>query len=106
MRVPTISHAGKVVLALGLLLAVLAATGFLNAQRDVEVTSEQAIDIASSQVDFEPEQTAVRLIRQGIGGAPVWAVSLSIPGAAGGYDELTTVEVDARSGDVLNVRDG
>ena len=106
MRLPSISHAGKVVIVLGLLLVVLAATGFLNTQRGVEVTSEQAIGIAASQVDFTPEQTAVRLIRQGLRGAPVWAVSLSIPGADGGYVELSTVEVDARTGDVLNVHDG
>jgi hypothetical protein len=59
---------------------------------------------ATQRVAFTPEQTQVRLVRQGLTGHPYWAVSLSIPAASGeGYDKLVTVRVDANTGAVAAV---
>ena len=44
---------------------------------------EEAISIARGVIDFEPTRTTIRLVRQGIGGTAVWAVSFSIPALAG-----------------------
>ena len=45
-----------------------------------EVTQEEAVAKATEQVDFVPEDTQVRFLRQGIDRHPFWVVSLSIAG--------------------------
>lgn len=81
---------------------MLAMTGALRADRGIEITSQEAIEIATGVVDFEPENVQVRLIRQGIGLRPVWAVSLAVPQpGSNDFSRLATVEVDAIDGDVL-----
>ena len=43
-------------------------------------------------------------MRQGLGGRPYWAVSLSVPAASGdGFARLTTVRIDANTGAVAAV---
>ena len=63
---------------------------------EIEVTQEEAVAMATEQVDFAPEDTQVRLLRQGIDRHPFWIVSLSIPSADGEtYAELAVVRIDA-----------
>ncbi len=89
---------------MGTVLLVLAATGLLQADRSVNVSSDEAVAIANEVVDFEPENVQVRLIRQGIGLRPVWAVSLSIPlPGSTEFESLVTVEISAIDGTVLRV---
>lgn len=103
--VSSLSRPAKLLLVLGVALLALAASGVLRADRDIAVPAGEAVRIAQTQVDFVPEQTNVRLVRQGFATRPVWAVSLSIPSPADGreHERLTTVEVDARTGEVLRV---
>ena len=55
---------------------------------------------------FEPENTQIRLLRQGIDRHPFWIVSLSVPGPDDQtFDELAVVRIDATSGEVAEVRD-
>ena len=99
-----IARPTKVILVLGTILVVLAASGLLRADRGIAVSSGQAVEIAGEQVDFVSQSTQVRLIRQGFNMRPVWAVSLAIPIAGTGeFERLTTVEVDAVTGAVLRV---
>jgi hypothetical protein len=73
-------------------------------QAQVRVNQERAIATARPKAGFAPERTQVRLVRQGLNGHPYWAVSFSIPAASGdGYDKLTTVRVDANSGEIAAV---
>jgi hypothetical protein len=73
-------------------------------QSQIRLTKEQAIVTAQRQIDFEPTQTQVRFVRQGLNGRPFWAVSLSIPtGRPEEYRRLTTVRVDANTGQVAAV---
>jgi len=72
-------------------------------QSQVRLTKEQAIAAAVKQVDFQPTQTQVRLVRQGINSRPYWAVSLSIPTGVEQYSRLTTVRVDANTGKVAAI---
>lgn len=103
-RVKGLSRASKALLVGIVLLVVLGASGVLRASNDVTVTSEQAVEIASEELDFEAEQTAVKLVREGIGLRPVWAVSFSIPGSGGvDFERLLVVTVDAQSGDILKI---
>ncbi len=63
-------------------LAVLALAFFVAKgceDDEVEVTEEEAVELAEEEVDFEPTYTQVRLLRQGINRAAFWFVSLSIP---------------------------
>jgi hypothetical protein len=73
-------------------------------QEQVRLTQEQAIVIAERQVNFEPEQTQIRLLRQGLNSRPYWIVSLSIPGKREDtYRRLATVQIDANTGKVEEV---
>ncbi len=76
-------------------------------QAQVRLSKEQAIRVATTRAAFTPEQTQVRLVRQGLTGHPFWAVSLSVPNASGdGYAKLTTVRVDANTGKIAAVNRG
>jgi len=70
----------------------------------VRISQTRAIDIARQQVNFQPKQTQIRLLREGLNSHPFWAVSLSIP-SGGGYRKLTVVRVDANTGTVAGVDD-
>ncbi len=103
-RLRSMSRTSKLMLALGAILLALAASGALRADSGVQVTSEQAVEIAREQVEFEAENVQVRLVRQGFNLRPVWAVSLSIPGEeSGSFQRLSTVEVDGITGEVLRL---
>jgi hypothetical protein len=76
-------------------------------QSQIRLTKEQAIEKAERQVDFEPESTQIRLLRQGLTSEPFWIVSLSVPGKREGtFRELAIVKIDANSGKVDSVRNG
>ena len=103
-RIMSISRPARVLIVLGSILLVLAATGVMRADRGVEISSEQAAEIALPHIDFEPEQTTVRLVREGIDLEPIWAVSFSIQKEDDeGFERLSVVRVDAESGEVLGV---
>jgi hypothetical protein len=90
------------------IVAVLAAA-FVFAQTcqkdQLRVSKEQAIATARGEVDFSPERTQIRLLRQGINSKPFWIVSLSIPGARQDtFRRLTVVRVDANTGKVEEVQ--
>jgi hypothetical protein len=74
-------------------------------QDQVRVTKEEAITIAEREVDFEPVNTQVRFLRQGLNRQPFWFVSLSIPAAGDeeSFSRLVVVRVDATSGEVENL---
>jgi hypothetical protein len=77
-------------------------------QKDqVRVSKEQAIQTAGEQVDFEPERTQIRFLRQGLGSEPFWIVSLSIPGAREDtFRRIAVVRIDANTGEVEDVERG
>ena len=93
----------RVLVVVGVLvLAFVVARGCQESQ--VRVTKEQAIATATREVDFQPELTNVRLLRQGIGSKPYWFVNLSIPGEREGtVRRLSVVKIDANSGKVAGV---
>lgn len=72
----------------------------------MRVSQGRAIAIARSKVDFVPRETQIRLVRQGLGSHPYWAVSLSIPAAKGGFRRLEVIRVDANSGTVASITNG
>lgn len=103
-RWQSLTRPSKVMVVMGAILLLLAVTGVLRADQGLAVSSAEAVEIAGQHVDFVPEKTQVRLIRQGFKLRPVWAVSLAIPiEGTNAYERLSTVEVDALTGDVLRV---
>jgi hypothetical protein len=83
------------------LIAVTAVAAQSCQQAQVRVDQERAIATARKEAGFTPERTQIRLVRQGLTGRPYWAISFSVPAASGdGYAKLTTVRVDANSGEV------
>ena len=74
-------------------------------QSQVRYTKEQAIATAERQIDFVPDRTQIRLLRQGITSEPFWIVSLSIAGEReDSFRDLAIVKIDANSGKVDSVR--
>jgi uncharacterized membrane protein YkoI len=73
-------------------------------QEQVRISQEQAIEIAEGQVNFDPQETQIRLLRQGLNSRPFWIVSLSIPGEREDtFRRLATVQIDANTGKVAEV---
>ena len=94
----------RAVIGVVALLAVTVVAAGSCQQSQVRLTKEQAISTAQPQAGFTPERTQVRLVRQGLTGRPYWAVSFSVPAAGGeGYERITTVRVDANTGEVAAV---
>lgn len=95
-----------VFVVLGVVLLGLALSGVFTASSDADLSEAEAIEIARPLIDFEPVNEGARFLRQGAGLRPVWAVSFSIPGSGtvrDDFERLTTVQLDARSGEVLRV---
>jgi len=88
-----------------LLVAFVAARGCQEAE--VKVTKEEAIATAEGRVKFEPEETQVRLLRQGINRRPFWFVSLAITSDRDPdvFTRLAVVKVNANSGEVESVEE-
>ena len=71
----------------------------------IRFDKSQAIAKAKAEVDFTPQRTQVRLLRQGLNSKPYWIVSLSRPGKAEGtFSELAVVRIDANTGKVADVK--
>jgi hypothetical protein len=99
-RAPTWPRAAVIVAVLVLAFIVSRTAG------ETEVTQADAVATAAEQVDFVPEDTQVRLLRQGIDRHPYWIVSLSTPSPDGQtYDELAVVRIDAETGKVVEFRE-
>jgi hypothetical protein len=86
-------------------LLVLAAIATRSCQQDqIKVTQQEATEMAREQVDFEPRDIQIRLLRQGLDRRPVWVVSLSIPAAqTDTFKQLALVRIDAENGDIISV---
>ena len=83
-------------------LALVFARGCQQSQ--VRISQEQAIVIAERQVNFEPDRTQIRMLRQGLNSKPYWIVSLSVPGEREGtFRRLATVKISANTGKVEEV---
>jgi hypothetical protein len=88
--------------------AVLVAAFFVSRgcqQAQIEVTQQEAIATAKEAVDFVPQTTQIRLLRQGLDTQPFWFVSLSRRSTVdpGTFTRLTLVKIDAQSGEVADV---
>ena len=71
----------------------------------IRLNKNQAIATAERQVDFTPQRTQVRLLRQGLDSKPYWIVSLSTPGQQEGtFHDLAVVRIDANTGKVVDLK--
>ncbi|MGI9622005.1 MAG: hypothetical protein ACR2PK_04140 [Acidimicrobiales bacterium] len=95
----------KVFILLALALPILAFTGVLTSDNDVDVTRDEALEIARTYLDFEPVTEEARIFRQSARLHAVWAVVFTIPeeGNPREFERRTSVELDARTGEVLRV---
>lgn len=94
----------KLLLAVGALLAV--SFLFFRSCSGIEITEEDAVATARAEIDFEPERTEARVLRQGIPTRPVWVVVFTVPDPEGGRNDFlrhAAVWVDARTGELIDV---
>jgi hypothetical protein len=78
-------------------------------KEQIRVSKDTAIATAKRQIEFEPDRTQIRLLRQGLNSRPNWIVSLSVakPGEPLNtqvFAELAVVRVDANTGKVIDVK--
>jgi hypothetical protein len=102
-----VATGGPTWLRVGVIVAVLV-LAFVVAQTcqqsQIRYTEQQAIALAKRQVDFTPDRTQVRLVRQGIASEPFWFVSLSVAGdGKDEFRELALVKIDANNGKLESV---
>jgi hypothetical protein len=91
------------VIATVLVVAFVAAQTCQKSQ--IRVDKDQAIATAKQRIEFTPERTQIRLLRQGITSKPYWIVSLSIPTQQKDvFRELALVKIDANTGKVDSVK--
>lgn len=101
-RAPTWPRAAAVVVLLAITLVVAKSCQ----QSQIDVTQEEALTLATEQISFQPEDTQIRLLRQGIDRHPFWIVSLSTPEPEGeGFAELAVVRIDAGTGEIVEFRE-
>jgi hypothetical protein len=94
---------GKAVLLLAVLLLAFVASRSCAAP-GTRISQDEAVAIAKRQIDYEPEKVQVRFLKRGLQSRPFWAVSLSTVGPDGRLERTTVVVVNARSGDVDEIR--
>jgi hypothetical protein len=86
-----------------LVVAFIAAQTCQKSQ--IRVDKNRAIATAKERIDFTPQRTQVRLLRQGITSKPYWIVSLSIPTEQDDvFRRLALVKIDANTGKVDSVK--
>ncbi len=95
------------VLFILLLVALLFAARSCQ-QSQVRISQDRAVALAREQVNFTPDRTQVRLVRQGLTSRPYWAVSMSVPKRSsaqigGKFRRLAVVRIDANTGKVSAV---
>jgi hypothetical protein len=89
------------------MLAVVLLAAFLvsrSCASGPDVSQAQAIETARESIDFTPEQTRVRYVKQGLGGGDVWAVSLARCTEDGEIEQFALVRVDVQTGDVVQTK--
>jgi hypothetical protein len=69
-----------------------------------EISQEQAVTIAREEIDYEPVRVMVRLLKRGLKSRPYWAVSLATVADTGALERVTVVVVDAKTGEVSEIR--
>jgi hypothetical protein len=70
-------------------------------RHQIRISQQTAITTASKQLDFHPDRTQVRLVRQGLNGRPFWAISFSLSRNGGGYERISVARVDANTGKLV-----
>lgn len=98
----------KLLIAVGLVLAIVVITGRCGG---VDTTEEQAIATATDALAadpgaFEPDKVEAKILRQGFPPDPMWIVVFTVPDPDGGPEDFlhhAAVWVDAGSGEVRQV---
>ena len=91
------------------MIAAVLVVAFIAAQTcqksQIRIDKDQAIATATERVDFKPQRTQIRLLRQGVTSKPYWIVSLSIPTERNDvFSKLALVKIDANNGKVDSVK--
>jgi hypothetical protein len=72
---------------------------------DPKISQDQAVAIATQEVDFEPNDIRVRFQKRGLRQGEYWLVGLGLRRADGTYERATNVLVDGNTGAVAAVAD-
>ncbi len=103
-RLKAMPRPTRLLLVTGVVLAILFV--FFQGCSGVEISEEDAVATARAEIDFEPERTHARVLRQGIPAQPVWVVVFIVQDPEGGRDDYlhhAAVRVHASTGEVLDV---
>ena len=108
MRLVRLPGRTKLLIAIGVVLALILATGSCQG---VDITEAQAIDaartaLAAAPGAFEPARVEAKVLRQGFPPSPVWVVVLTVPDPEGGSEDFlhhAGIWVDAKTGQIRQI---
>jgi hypothetical protein len=72
-------------------------------QSQVKVSQSEALATAKAQVDFNPTDSGIRLLRQGLSTKPFWIVVLYTRNDDDDLVPRAQVHIDAKTGEVTQV---
>ena len=87
----------------GLLVIGLVLTRVIG-RTNPHISEERAVAIGRPHVPFKPDGHTIRLVQRGIPPRAFWLISYWQRAAGGGYKRITLVLVDAKTGNIDEVR--
>lgn len=93
----------RVAIVAGLLLLIFGVSRGCQ-RKGVDITQDEAVEIAREAVDFEPDEVQVRLLRQGVNFTQRWIVGLAETRPNGERFNVTVVVINAENGEVVEIR--
>ncbi|MCY4423071.1 MAG: hypothetical protein OXC06_08385 [Acidimicrobiaceae bacterium] len=108
MRLLRLPGRTKLLIAVGVLLAVILATGSCQGVdiTEAEATAAARTALAVHPDGFEPARVEARVLRQGFPPSPVWVVVLTVPDPEGSSEDFlhhAGIWVDAKTGQIRQV---
>ena len=94
---------GRIALLAAILVAALLVARSCG-ETAADLSTNEAVAIATAQVDFEPTGHQIRLIKRGLQSREIWLVGLERRDESGALTNATSVLVDADTGEVIEVR--
>lgn len=100
---PRLQRPGALVFVIALGVAIFFVARGCQSE-GIDLSQEEALAIARQQIEYVPDQEQIRILRRGISSKPHWVVGFERRDESGDSTDVTTVVIDAETGEVVEVR--